>query len=208
VEAILVTHEHSDHNRGARVLARRLKVPVYATAGTLERTELAVDVVSHVLKSGEAGTVGPFDVLPFNTPHDAAEPVGFILGAQGLKVGVVTDLGYCTELVKERLSGVDALVIEANHDEKMLMEGPYPWFLKQRVKSRTGHLSNLAAAELLGSQSHTGLQHVVLAHLSEVNNDPALAGDVARSAGGIRGNGTRVAVARQAAPLPVIVVEK
>lgn len=208
IEAILVTHEHTDHNRGVRALARRLKIPVHGTAGTLAATDLSADVISHVVKCGEAGTVGPFTIQPFSTPHDAADPVGYIVEQNGIKVGIATDLGYCTGLVQERLAGADAVIVESNHDEKMLMEGPYPWFLKQRVRSRTGHLSNDAAAGFLGRIHHTGLQHVILAHLSEVNNHPDLAGDTALNAEGLGGSGTVISVAGAAEPLETIVVER
>lgn len=208
VEGILVSHEHSDHNRGVRALARRLRVPVLATSGTLDRTELADDITCRVIRSGESSGLGPFSVLPFTLPHDAAEPVGFIIESDGIRVGLATDLGYCTALVAERLSGADAIIIESNHDLKMLLDGPYPWFLKQRVKSRMGHLSNASSAAVLADLTHPDLQHVILAHLSEVNNDPDLAGRTAREADGIRTNGTGVWVSQAAEPLGTVIVEK
>jgi phosphoribosyl 1,2-cyclic phosphodiesterase len=115
------------------------------------------------------------EVEPFPVPHDAASPFGFVLRGEGLKVGIATDLGHATTLVRQRLAGCHVLMIESNHDEELLLNGPYPWFLKQRVAGRTGHLSNGDTASLLGQVVDESCQAIVLAHLSEKNNRPGLA---------------------------------
>ncbi len=197
VEAILVTHEHIDHARGVRVLARQLGVPVRGTAGTLDALPEEVPGARE-LPSGESERMGGFTVSPFSLPHDAADPVGFVLEAGGVRVGVATDLGCVTGLARERLAGCGALVLESNHDERMLMEGPYPWHLKQRIRSRRGHLSNGDAAEMLAGLWHRRLRAVVLAHLSETNNLPRLALEGARAA---MGGDLFLAAAEAARPL-------
>ncbi len=180
IDALLVTHEHSDHVRGLGPLARRLKVPVY----------IHTDVVSTLKDVGIPSAVQEFDtsrelligelaVRPFPTTHDACSPVGFVVESPGGKVGIATDLGIATRLVSDRLKGCRALVLESNHDEALLRDGPYPWQLKQRVSSKHGHLSNLASTQLLKGLLWGGLEAVLLAHLSETNNCPDLARSVA-----------------------------
>src|SRR6202042_1391500 len=119
--------------------------------------------------------IGDIDVLPFTIPHDAADPCGFVFSAEGLRFGYATDLGYVPENVKLALRNCDVLLIESNHDLEMLRDGPYPWSVKQRVLSRVGHLSNLAAAEFLAGDYDGCATHIVLGHLSEQNNAPELA---------------------------------
>lgn len=208
VRGILLTHEHTDHVRGVRPLARKLKVPVYGTAETLRVVDLPMDIETVPLRSGQRFHCHGFDISPFSIPHDAGDPVGFVLAAGPLRVGVATDLGYGTSLVKERLKGCQAVVLESNHDEKMLMEGPYPWFLKQRVRSRTGHLSNSASSVMLESVRGSDLQIAVLAHLSEVNNSPELALASAVDVVRVDGGGPRIEVASVSTPLPMIWLEE
>ena len=112
---------------------------------------------------------------PFPITHDASDPVGFVIDCKDGRIGIATDLGIATRLVKDKLQGSRLLVLESNHDEEMLLNGPYPWHLKQRIKSRHGHLSNNDSAELLDELLHPGLEGIFLAHLSETNNDPAVA---------------------------------
>jgi phosphoribosyl 1,2-cyclic phosphodiesterase len=178
VDAILLTHEHDDHVRGADLLAKRHGIPVYATAGTLAHARLSEDTRASavVIRSGEPFEAAGFFVEAFRLPHDAHEPVGFVIeDCRGLRLGAAYDLGARTRLAWGRLADLDAVVIEANHDLQMLRNGPYPWHLKQRVASRHGHLSNadaaLGVAELLSDR----LRKVVLYHLSRTNNAPALA---------------------------------
>ncbi len=179
VEAVLLTHEHQDHVRGIDRFARRWKVPVWATAGTLAETRGLSERArrwTRVLASGRPELVGDFEVEPFAIPHDAREPVGYVLtGPDGCRLGLAGDLGSRSRLAWGRLEDLDILVLETNHDLDMLRNGPYPWVLKQRVAGRHGHLSNRDAAdgvpELLGDR----LRWVVLYHLSQTNNLPAMA---------------------------------
>lgn len=207
IKAILVTHDHTDHVRGVRVLARRLSVPVFGTPGTLGATGLSESApVRRILPGKEFNTAG-FTVHPFSIPHDATDPVGFVLSLAGVRIGIATDLGCATALVKTRLENSDFLILEANHDEKMLMEGPYPWFLKQRIRSRMGHLSNEASAGILSELIHGGLRGVILAHLSEMNNRPDIALGAADEAADSKRNGLTITVAGVAEPTPVFKIE-
>jgi len=207
ITGILVTHDHSDHVRGVRVLARRLCVPVYGTHGTIEVAGLLDTTSCRTVDSGKEFTAAGFSVHPFSLPHDAAEPVGFVLSRDGVRIGIATDLGCATALVKNRLGACDFLFVESNHDEKMLMEGPYPWFLKQRIKGRTGHLSNDASARILTELLHDRLKGVVLAHLSEMNNRPELALGRAGEAVQPGKNGVTITVAGMTEPTAVFRLE-
>jgi phosphoribosyl 1,2-cyclic phosphodiesterase len=237
LDAILITHEHSDHVNGVAVTARKLNIPVYFTEGThrawmrwiaprkqmtyaqwLEQTrkqaaerqaEAAADEgeadESDLVEAVEAGPdsaeaaaptrakdpswlpaveyfaagepfeIGDINISPFTTPHDAADPVGFVFQAEGVRMGYATDLGYISPNVKAQLKNLHLLLLESNHDLEMLRDGPYPWAVKQRVLSRVGHLSNEAAAEFLESGYDGQAAYVILAHLSESNNLPELA---------------------------------
>ena len=176
LDGILITHEHSDHIRGVGALARRLKIPVLVGSRTHDAARHVFGKID--LREFDPGTSFTFKGLaidPFPITHDACDPVGFrIEGSEGC-IGFATDLGIATRLTQEKLKGCRALVLEFNHDEEMLQNGPYPWHLKQRIRSRHGHLSNTEGARLLEELLHPGLEGVFLSHLSEVNNDPALA---------------------------------
>ena len=208
LSGILVTHDHSDHLRGVRVLAKRLGLTIYGTADTLRAAELPDSASVQVIRSGEEFTVAGFEIKPFSIPHDARDPVGYTLVRDSVKVGIATDLGFGTALVQRRLTGCDMLILESNYDENMLQEGPYPWFLKQRIRSRKGHLSNEASAQILSELLHPGLQHVILAHLSEVNNCPEAA--LGEAAGAVRSdrNGVGLKAACMAEPTPMFYIEK
>lgn len=177
IDAILVTHEHDDHVGGAAAFARRHSIPVYATYGTVQGAgnALAGKVQLHEIEPSGRFSVGALEMLPVAVPHDAREPVQFVLGDGAVRIGVITDLGCITPHVSAAFSGLDALVLEANHDADMLRQGPYPKFLKERVGGRYGHLSNEVAARLLAAVAGDRLQHVVAAHLSLKNNTAALA---------------------------------
>jgi phosphoribosyl 1,2-cyclic phosphodiesterase len=175
-DAFVISHEHNDHLRGLRLLALGLQVPVYISAATR-------DVISwdpkirgfELFTPGEKFTIGDIEITPFSVPHDAVDPVAFTFEACGIKIGLVTDLGYIPEVVKQRVRGCHCLVFESNHDLEMLKVGPYPWYVKQRVMSRHGHLSNHATAGFLAGDYDGSAQVLVLAHLSETNNHPEIA---------------------------------
>jgi phosphoribosyl 1,2-cyclic phosphodiesterase len=172
IEGILVTHEHIDHIRGADVLARRLRVPVYATGGTLAGLSTkcgATQAEMHRCRCGEAFSVGDFAIEAFAASHDAHEPCGFCVTEGDLRIGCCTDTGTVTTTIFDRLASCDAVLLESNHCPKMLEEGPYPAYLKSRIRSKHGHLSNPDAARCL--QALAGRVHMaMLAHLSEINN--------------------------------------
>ncbi|HKH50153.1 MAG TPA: MBL fold metallo-hydrolase [Thermoanaerobaculia bacterium] len=178
VEALVLTHEHQDHCRGADGFAKKYKVPVYGTEGTLVGTPLREEAARSavLIRSGVPREVAGFWIEPFTLPHDAREPVGVVVeDSQGRRVGLVADLGCRTSLAWGRLHDLDVLILETNHDLDMLRNGPYPWSLKQRVAGRHGHLSNREAAEGLPELINDRLRWVVLYHLSRTNNLPALA---------------------------------
>lgn len=175
-DAFVISHEHADHVSGLRLLALELARPIYMSEAT--RAAIQWDPRITAIESfvpGEKFTVGDIEITPFSIPHDAVDPVAFTFVAEGLKVGLVTDLGYVPEHVKQHLHGCHCLIFESNHDLEMLRLGPYPWFVKQRVMSRHGHLSNLAMADFLADAYDGCAQALVLAHLSETNNHPEIA---------------------------------
>ncbi|MBJ6726225.1 MBL fold metallo-hydrolase [Geomesophilobacter sediminis] len=176
LDGILVTHEHSDHVGGVGPLARKLKIPVFASAKTHRAAAHQVKKVEAVeFEPGTPFTLKGVHIDPFPVTHDACDPCGFRIRAGEGDIGFATDLGIVTRLVLEKLKGCRALVLEFNHDEEMLQNGPYPWHLKQRIRSRHGHLSNAEATVLLEELLHDRLDGVFLSHLSEVNNAPDLA---------------------------------
>jgi len=181
LSAILLTHEHSDHAAGVGVLSRRFNIPVFAAPftwrfllrhGTIGKIDPALQ---RTLTPGTRETIGDIELECFDIPHDASQPVGFCLYADGRKAAVATDMGYVTDTVREKLRGVHALLLESNHDPEMLENGPYPRALKDRIKGSRGHLSNVAAGALLAEIASPALEHVYLGHLSEENNRPLLA---------------------------------
>jgi phosphoribosyl 1,2-cyclic phosphodiesterase len=179
VDAVLLTHEHGDHAGHAFAFAARHRIAVWLTYGTLRALEEErvprEGAAVRVIEAREAFALGDFEVLPYTVPHDAREPVQYVLSDGARRLGVLTDIGAATAHVAATLSGCDALVLECNHDADMLREGPYPAWLKARIAGPFGHLSNAAAAELLAALDRSRLQHVVCAHLSERNNRPELA---------------------------------
>lgn len=175
--AIVVSHEHSDHIRGVGVLSRRYDLPVYISPMTQAACAAQLGRLHEVrhFEIGQPFTIDALAIHPFATSHDARDPAGFTISRNGRKIGIATDLGIATGMVKQHLKTCDLLVLEANHDPTMLIEGPYPWPLKQRIKSRNGHLANQDSGDLLAEILHDGLCHVILAHLSETNNTPEIA---------------------------------
>jgi len=172
---IVVTHEHSDHIGGVGRLARKHKLPVWLTAGTLAMAQDLDGVAVQVIDSHAAFALDDMAIQPFPVPHDAREPVQFVFGDGNRRIGVLTDVGCSTPHIEAMLSGVDALVLECNHDASMLENGPYPTSLKRRVGGRFGHLENQQSAALLDKIKHDKLQCVMAAHVSQKNNTSALA---------------------------------
>jgi phosphoribosyl 1,2-cyclic phosphodiesterase len=176
ISAIVVSHEHGDHCRGIAPFAKNLEVPVFITDGAYAAAGMALDDRKRQrIESGRAFEVHGLLFTPFAVPHDAADPIAFCIEKDGVKIAIVLDLGYMSNLAVERLKGCDAIMLESNHDINMLKVGPYPWALKQRVMSRRGHLSNDSVAEYLSAGFDGRARHVILAHLSEKNNLPELA---------------------------------
>lgn len=173
LDAILVTHEHSDHLSGVAACARRYRLGVYLTHGTLMAA--SIDSPTTVIDSHVAFAIGDLEARPFPVPHDAREPAQFVFSDGHSRLGVVTDAGCVTTHMVDMLTGCDALLLECNHDADMLAAGRYPAHLKRRIAGRLGHLDNASAAELLERLDRRRLQHVVAAHLSEENNTPELA---------------------------------
>lgn len=189
LDAVFVTHEHSDHLGGVLALQRRHRTPVWTSTGTWS-TALAragdAAAAANTASHGLCITIGALDVLPFAVPHDAAEPLQLVCRAGDARLGIVTDLGEPTAAVALALQGCDALLLECNHDRAMLQAGPYPVWLKRRIGGARGHLANEQSAALLDACRHDGLRHVVAAHLSEHNNEPARALAALRGALGQR----------------------
>jgi phosphoribosyl 1,2-cyclic phosphodiesterase len=188
IDAVVISHEHSDHVYGLAVLARKLKIPVFMSGPTNDAWDRGcreqntnVDRLE-LFAAGHSWIIGDISVNTFTVPHDAADPVAFAFRAEGVKVCIVTDLGYMPANVRDHIRGCDVLMIESNHDLDMLRIGPYPWSVKQRVMSRVGHLSNAALAEFFANDYDGGAAYVVLAHLSEQNNHPEIAREAAQRA--------------------------
>jgi len=177
LNGIVVTHEHGDHIGGVGRLASRFGLPVWLTHGTLRSQLRALSGVAdiHEIDPHQPFAIGGIEVVPYPVPHDAAEPVQFVFGDGMRRLGVLTDAGCSTAHIEQTLSGCHALVLECNHDSDMLMNGDYPFSLKQRVSGRFGHLSNRDAAGILGRLDTSRLQHLVAAHLSRKNNTPTFA---------------------------------
>ncbi len=178
---MLVTHEHGDHCRGLGPLSRRCNLPVFLHPATRQAIPgLGRIGTLHEFHAGDTLHFRDLEIRTFPLTHDAAAPVGYTVESTEGKVGLATDLGLATRLLVQNLRDCRALVLESNHDEEMLRDGPYPWHLKQRIRSNHGHLSNPAAADLLRELLWEGLDAVFLAHLSETNNTPQLAEASAR----------------------------
>ena len=202
LDAILVTHEHIDHVSAVPLLSRRHKLDVIGSEGTLKAPSRVGKLLENAfrareLSSGETMSIAGMRITSFSVPHDAAAPVGYRFSADGITLTVASDLGTVTRLIRASFEGSDAMIIESNHDPEMLLRGPYSWELKQRIRSKHGHLSNIECSEFLAQVNHPGLQHVVLAHLSEVNNMPHLAFESAQSVFASQQNACGLTVAPQ-----------
>ncbi len=208
IKGIVISHEHGDHCKGAGALSRRLNVPIFANEMTMERIEPALGKTFSNIRfnNGENFEVGGIEVTPFPIPHDAVDPCAFLFRTgKGQSLAYVTDTGVATTLVHARMKGADYIVLEANHDVDTLKAGPYPWELKQRILSNTGHLSNEACMELLSGLLHSGLQGVTFAHLSEKNNSPYLVDIMAKKT--LESKKIPFIIASQERATPVTIVE-
>ncbi len=184
ISAVFLTHEHSDHVRGLEVLLRRYRqAPVWATHGTWGRLAVRSDGGGE-LHSGETVQIGDLRVTPVSTSHDAAEPVAFVFDDGRHSAALCTDTGRVTTLLGQRLQGCELLMVETNHDADLLRNGPYPWALKQRIASRTGHLSNHQCGDAVSMLRSSAVKAVVGLHLSEQNNCPEMAATTLREAAG------------------------
>jgi phosphoribosyl 1,2-cyclic phosphodiesterase len=176
LDGILISHEHHDHIQGAAAIARKFKVPVYISPRAREHAPFSFQLVRYYpVSAGIPIQIGAITVTPFSTPHDSIDPLGFALRTQDCRACVITDIGYVSETIRERLRNTDIVVIESNHDLEMLRTGPYPWTLKQRVMSNYGHLSNEALAYFFAEYFDGTQRKVMLTHLSKQNNHPQLA---------------------------------
>lgn len=185
IDAVCVTHEHDDHRTAIRMMHQRHGADVYANTGTIEALERLPKLQGidwQVFTTGQAFSVGDLTLEPFSVPHDSYDPVGYIVTNGSARIGVVTDMGMATSLIRERLKGCHALIIEANHDVEMLRNSPRPWSLKQRILGRQGHMSNDQAGELVADVGCSRLAYVMLAHLSEDCNRPEVAVHAVRTA--------------------------
>ena len=186
LDALLITHEHSDHICGAGVLSRKYKLPIYATAGTWEAMDGKLGKIGEdqkrVFDSFADFYIGDIGVVPFSIPHDAAEPVGYRLWGGNVSISTATDLGHFPRAIRDAIAGSSLVLLESNHDPDMLrMNSHYSQKLKQRILSNHGHLSNDACADALLQLVDNGTQHVILGHLSGENNTPSLARQVNES---------------------------
>jgi len=215
LDGIFITHEHADHISGLGVMARKYGIPIYATSGTIDailnsssvgkiETSLFCEV-----KADEKLIIKDLTVNPMRISHDAAQPVAYRISYGKRKVGICTDLGVYNDYTVDCLRGMDALLIEANHDVNMLQVGPYPYYLKQRILGDRGHLSNENSGRLLSRILHDGLEHIVLGHLSKENNMPELAYEAVRMEitmgdNPYNANDFRISVANRSEVSPVI----
>ena len=207
LDAIVVSHEHADHIHGVGVLSRRWNLPVYLNEKTRLAGESRMGCLNEIreFECGLDFTVNTLSIHPFSLSHDAEDPAGFTVHRDHLKLGIATDLGIATSMVKLHLRDCDALILEANHDPRMLENGPYPWPLKQRISGRCGHLSNEDSRNLLAEVRCANLRHVVLSHLSEQNNCPETAVRAVSEA--LSDGKASLSVAHQQFSTPILTIE-
>ena len=203
---ILITHEHTDHVSGLPAIAKKLKIPIYVsrlTAPAIPWGEFTP--ILELFQAGSSFSIGDIDVTSFTIPHDAADPVGFTLKAEGIKVSIATDLGYLPDSVRFHLQGSDVVLLEANHDLEMLKVGPYPWSVKQRVMGRNGHLSNEVACNFVKDGLDSRTSTLILGHLSGHNNHPELVRLMGSQALNGRSAGTKLVIAEPSRPTETFV---
>ncbi len=206
LDAILITHEHSDHVSGLLRLLRKCKfqIPVYLTRLTAPEIDWEEsEPRTELFQAGISFQIGDILVSSFSIPHDARDPVGFSFRAEGVRVGLATDLGYIPDSLRFHLRGADLLLLESNHDVEMLKVGPYPWVVKQRVMGRRGHLSNDVVCDYVTHDMDRSTSTLILGHLSEHNNHPEIVRMCAAEALAARAHAARLVVAEQARPSEV-----
>ncbi len=203
---VLVTHEHGDHVQGLGVLTRQRPVPIYMTRGTYENLSPAIGLLNEIefFEAGDQFVIGDMVIRSFSVSHDAADPVGFTVQSGGAQFGLATDLGHVSHLVRNRLAGSHALVIESNHCPEMLRKGHYPPKVQQRIRGREGHLSNEDMCSLLHDLLHDHLKLVILVHISENNNSPEVVEQ--RLRGVLKAHPAATFLATQDAPTPMFEV--
>ncbi len=200
IKAIFVSHEHSDHIRGIRVLSKKYHLPVYITPRTLANARLNPESPNFIpLRSFQKVVVGSLEIFPFHKLHDAADPHSFVVHSAGINVGIFTDIGYTCENVIHHFKQCHAVFLEANYDAGMLERGYYPYYLKNRIRGGKGHLSNDEAYQLFLEHRPPHMSHVFLSHLSKDNNDP----DIVLSLFRQNPNGTEIIVASRDQEIPV-----
>ena len=211
VNAIIITHDHGDHVCGARVLADHLDIPTFVNESTFKhlKAKNLIGKKIQIFDPGTAFTIKEFNIKPFSVPHDAMEPVGFAIFAtrncEELKIGIATDLGHVNNLVQARLKECDILVLECNHDKKMLRDSERRLSLKQRIAGRFGHLNNEASIEAMGNLLDAKTKHLILYHLSSDCNSPELVADLANAKlTEMERNDINLQIARQDQPLDTI----
>jgi phosphoribosyl 1,2-cyclic phosphodiesterase len=203
VNGIIISHEHHDHLRGVNTLIRRYGIPLFISKKTFEGATIRFphSVKNFFITAGNPFTVGDLHFHPFTVPHDAIDPLGFVIQFNNHKIGIALDLGFPSKLVEQKLRDCSALILESNHDPEMLMSGPYPWELKQRIMSRLGHLSNTDLAELLKKILSHKVKYLFLAHLSETNNHPQLVRQCCSSVlEELNSNHTKIIISNQKKP--------
>ena len=207
LDAVILTHEHGDHVKGAGTLLRRYDLPVYTNRKTLNRAMKYMGSIARpcIIQTGQTLPIRDLAVETFTKCHDAGDPFGMVLACNGAKIGLITDLGRSTRLLEDRLKGCHAMILEFNHDPTMLDNGSYPLEIKRRIKGPDGHLSNKQAGDILRVIAHQELKFVVLAHLSESNNLPEMAHREASEALKACGlHNTTVLIGKQHEPTPLI----
>jgi phosphoribosyl 1,2-cyclic phosphodiesterase len=196
IQGLVITHDHIDHISGAGVVARKLKIPVYihrenfmTSSDKFEKCEIRI--------IENQFSIGRFSIVPVPVSHDGTANYAYTISAEGKKISHITDLGVPSGVVKHRILNSDLIVLESNHDPDMLKNGPYPWYLKQRISGNRGHLSNFSAGEIISETGAAGLKNLISPHLSKENNDPFLAFDKMTQVKEVNGFGFRLWVAKQ-----------
>lgn len=207
LEAVLVTHEHGDHVKGLGVLSRQRSIPTYITPATFSALNPKIGAIDplHHFDSGETLTLGSYSITSFRVSHDAADPVSFVVECNGSRLGLATDLGKATHLVRERLQNCHALVLESNYCHEMIRNSPYPPAIIQRIRSNMGHLSNADMNSLLDDLLHDDLQWVVAVHVSKENNSEDLVREMAERV--LKNHAAKLIVADQERPSPMYTIE-